>query len=273
MPMRAACYPFDVVTGDVPANLASARIGLRSALEQGVELLVLPEMWPAGFPREPSAELLAASNQALQDLASDAASARIQVVGSAHGGEAPRPFNRAHRLEGGVVHDLYDKVHLFSPTAEGMSFTAGTSAPPVFEWCGFQVAVVICYDLRFPELVRAAFRAGAEVICVVAQWPQPRDPHWNGLVIGRAVESQAYVVACNRVGTSVIGRREFELVFPGLARIVSPGGETLALGDDRAKLVIADLDVDVVRNLRRAVPVAKDERRDLYSAWANRPPE
>tara|TARA_R110002126_G_scaffold75704_6_gene188850 strand:- start:4194 stop:5009 length:816 start_codon:yes stop_codon:yes gene_type:complete len=270
--MRAACYPFDVVTGDVPANLASARTGLRHAIEREVDLLVLPEMWPAGFPKEPSAELLAASNQALQDLATDATSARIQIVGSAHGGDGPRPANRAHRLHDGVVHDLYDKVHLFSPTAESVSFTAGTSAPPVFEWCGFQIAVVICYDLRFPELVRAAFRAGAEVICVVAQWPQPRDLHWNGLVVGRAVESQAYVVACNRVGTSVVGRRELELVFPGLARIVSPGGETLALGGDRAELVVADLDVDVVRELRRAVPVARDERRDLYATWANEQP-
>jgi omega-amidase len=266
--MRAACYPFDVVTGDVTANLASARQGLRQALEQGVELLVLPEMWPAGFPKEPSAELLGASNRALQDLATDAASARIAIVGSAHGGDIPRPSNRAHRLQAGRVNDLYDKVHLFSPTAEAASFTAGTSAPPVFEWRGFQIAVVICYDLRFPELVRAAFRAGAEVICVVAQWPEPRDPHWNALVIGRAVETQAYVVACNRVGTSVVGRREMSLVFPGLARIVTPGGETLAVGEDRAELVIAELDPDVVRSLRRGVPVARDERQDLYREWA-----
>ena len=97
-----------------------------------------------------------------------------------------------------------------------------------------------------------------------AQWPASRASHWRALVCGRAAELQAFVVAANRTGTDLVGRRRLELSFAGNSLIAGPDGGVLAEGHGEEGLVEAELDLDGLRTLRRAVPVREDERRDLY---------
>ena len=89
----------------------------------------------------------------------------------------------------------------------------------------------------------------------------------EALVRGRAVENQCFVLATNRTGSAVIGRRKLQLEFPGNSLVVSPHGAVLARGEGAAGLVIADVDLDEARRYRREVPVMKDERRELYRGW------
>lgn len=267
--MRIGALQFDVRRGAVDHNVAAVEAGLRAARDQGVTLVCLPEMWPTSFA-DPAEDptLVDASRAAVDRLAERTAELDLCVVGSAFGRAADgRPTNRLHVLDAGAVRAHYDKLHLFSPTAEGETFAAGDEAPPVVDVRGARLAGLVCYDLRFPEAARDVFRRGADLLCVPAQWPRPRETHWRALVLGRAVELQGFVLAANRTGTDVVGRRRLELEFPGNSLVCDPHGVVLAEGAGPAGLVVADVDLDRARRLRVRVPVRKDERPELYRAW------
>ena len=166
-------------------------------------------------------------------------------------------------LDAGEDRGGYDKLHLFSPTAEHLHFSAGAGPLPAVPTSVGVIAPVICYDLRFPAPLRAAFHAGADLCVCCAQWPRPREGHLRALAIGRAVEGLWPLVAANRTGRAEVGRRRMTLEFPGNSLVVSPNGEVLAEGRGEAGLVLAQVDLEAARELRRRVPVARDERRDL----------
>lgn len=275
--MRAACFQFDVQTA-VDANIAEVERGLREAAQAGCELVVLPEMWPTSFTSAAAESAfesaLAATDRALERIRTLTHELDLAVCGSAYGRTASLPTNRWHLFVRGRACANYDKIHLFTPTAEAESFTAGDAAPTsasienAANDRSARVGGIVCYDLRFPEVARAHFHESVEVIAVSAQWPAARALHWRALAIGRAVESQSFVVACNRTGTALIGRRQLELVFPGNSLIVDPDGRVLAEGRGERGLVVADLDLDVARTLRIRVPIAKDERESVYRKWS-----
>lgn len=274
--MRAAALQFDVRRGDPDANLAAVTAGLAAAARAGVELVCLPEMWATSFPG-PDTDLDAAlveTRRAWEVVGEQAREAGLMVCGSGFGRVAPgaRPTNRLRLIDGERVLLEYDKLHLFSPTAEPLSFSAGDRPPPTVEARGAQLSGLVCYDLRFPELCRVPFRAGCEVLCVVAQWPVARATHWRALVIGLAVSNQCFVVAANRTGRDVIGQRELVLEFPGNSLIVDPHGRVLAEGVGESGLVAAELDLGVGREYRRRVPVRRDSRDALYAEWYPQPP-
>jgi omega-amidase len=105
-------------------------------------------------------------------------------------------------VRGRLIH-RYDKIHLFRPTGDNRYFRPGThigtfslTLPGLRVRCG----VIICYDLRFPELVRAMARLGLDVLFVPARWPVERDEVWKTLLKARAIENQIFVVGCNTEG-------------------------------------------------------------------------
>jgi predicted amidohydrolase len=156
---------------------------------------------------------------------------------------------------------------LFSPTAETESFSGGEAPPSTVPWRGARVSGFVCYDLRFPELTRRCFEQRAQLLCIPAQWPNTRATHFRALAIGQAVLGQCFVIACNRTGRDVIGRRRMQLDFPGNSLLVDPHGVVLAEGAGRAGLVTADFDLALARDLRAQVPVARDRRPELYTRW------
>jgi predicted amidohydrolase len=101
-----------------------------------------------------------------------------------------------------------------------------------------------------------------------ALWPVTRARHFRALVVGLAILNQCYVVAANRTGSDVVGRRELRLDFPGNSLVVDPHGDVLAGGAGEPGVIAADVDLDRVREMRTRVPVAKDQRTELYERWA-----
>jgi len=268
-----AALPMDVVRGDAERNAATAIAGIERAAQSGAQLIVLPEVWASSFPAEQ--DDLDARYEADASARSrvDAAARELGVVvaGSTLARAADgRPFNRFEALgqsdEAATARTRYDKTHLFTPTAEHLTFAPGESAPRVFDGprasdgAPAKLAPAICYDLRFGALLTPLARAGVEVLVVPAQWPVTRAAHWRALVLGRAVELQCCVVACNRSGRETVGRRGLELEFAGNAIVASPDGEVLAEGDGSGALVAAELDLARVARLRREVPVQRDAR-------------
>jgi predicted amidohydrolase len=269
-PVRIAALQFDVRRGDVAANLERVEAGLREAAGRGVALVALPEMWPTSFVElEHGTDWLAPTERALERVRELSRELDLAVCGSAFArpdGAAPGalPRNRLTVHDQGRVALEYDKVHLFTPTGEKESFSAGGAPPGTVSVRGVRLSGLVCYDLRFAPLLRAPWLDAAELLVAPAQWPAARSSHWRALLLGRAVEHQAVVLGANRTGRDVAGRRGLELHFPGDSLIAGPDGKALAEGDGRDGLVVAELDLDAVRRLRREVPVRRDERPAAY---------
>ena len=265
-----AALQFDVRRAEVDANLAAVERGLRRAANEGTRLVVLPEMWPTSFVEAPDERSLEETEAALERVAELARELELVVCGSAFGPGAPgeRPRNRLHVFDRGELVLSYDKVHLFSPTAERESFSAGDEPPATVDATVGRLAGVVCYDLRFGPLLRVPFQDEAQILVVPAQWPVTRATHWRALVLGRAVENQCFVVAANRTGTDRVGRKRVELSFPGNSLVADPHGNALAEGAGRAGLVAADVDLEIARRARVRVPVSRDQRIELYRRWS-----
>jgi predicted amidohydrolase len=265
--MRVAAFQLDLRRGDVAGNLAQVERGLSQARERGIELVVLPEMWPTSFVAVGEEEAwLASSEAAVERVRTLSRGLELTVAGSAFARGEPqeRPRNRLTVFERGEPVLLYDKLHLFTPTAEHEGFSPGRVLPPTVATRLGLLSGVVCYDLRFAPCLRAPFVDGAECLVVPAQWPTARAAQWRALVVGRAVEHQALVVAANRCGVDVFGRRGLELAFPGNSLVVAPDGTVLAEGRGEPGLVAADFELSELRALRRAVPVRRDQRPEVY---------
>ena len=274
--MKVAALQWDVRRADVAANLGAAGAGLERAKQQGVQLVLLPEMWATSFPDadDDLAAVTNAARAATATLAEWGADLGVDWAGSRLALEAldeqepasDRPANRLELFAQGERCFAYDKLHLFGPTAEDRVFRAGSRLPQTIVWRGMRVSGVVCYDLRFPELTRAPFHDGAELLLVPAQWPSPRASQWRALVHGLAASGQCFVLACNRTGRESVARRGLELEFPGNSLIVDPAAETLAEGRGEEGLVISEIQPRLAREWQQRVPVRRDLRPDVYGA-------
>ncbi len=263
-PFRTACLQFDVQRGDVEANLTAAVSLLERAASENCALAVLPEMWTTSFLTEYDAEVLRASDRALDEIRKRSKAFDLLVIGGGPKQSNGRIYNTADVFDRGVQLGSYRKIHLFSPNNEHRHHAAG-GEPLVLDTRLGRIGVVICYDIRFPELIRHFFHEGCDVLAVPSQWPEARADHWRSLVKARAIENQLYVVGCNRTGVDESLRKPGEsLPFPGDSRIVDPMGAVVAEGAGESGIIAAQVELRRVRAMRRIMPVAKDRRPDVY---------
>ncbi len=152
----------------------------------------------------------------------------------------------------------YTKCQPFSLGGESQHYEAGRETM-TFQWQDCLVAPFICYDLRFPELFRAAARRQAELFTVIASWPIKRIHHWVTLLQARAIENQAYVIGVNRTGADP------KYVHNGRSLIVNPHGEILADAGTAEGVISADIDMAALRAWRSEFPALQDMR--AGEAW------
>jgi predicted amidohydrolase len=227
---------------------------------EGVSLAVLPEMWSTGFAYPVLPELAAESPAMLSRLGELAREHRMTIIGSMPEPAEGNVYNTASVLgPDGSVLGSYRKVHLFSLHHEDRHFKAGRT-PLVCETGMGRIGVMICYDLRFPELSRTLALKGATVLVVAAQWPVTRISHWQTLLRARAIENQVFVVAANSCG------RAGELTFGGASAIVSPWGEVMAEAGSTEQQVTAVLDFAELERCRETIRCFADRVPEAYEA-------
>ena len=151
----------------------------------------------------------------------------------------------------------YDKTHLFSPMDEDKYFKKGDHLS-LFSLDGVKCGVIICYDIRFPELVRTMALKGMDVLFVVSQWPKVRTFHLRTLTTARAIENQMFVVCCNSCGTAG------ETVYGGNSAIIDPWGELLAAAGEQEQQLTAQCALETLTQIRNTIPVFRDRRPALY---------
>ena len=259
----AACVQFDVAAGDVAKNIESMRTGIEAAVTAGARLCVLPELWSTSFLSGFNDELFAQVNAAEKTLRELSKQHSLVIVGSTIESENSLVYNTARVYQRGETIGSYRKIHLFSPNLEHRHHAAGDQ-PCVVETELGKLGVLICYDIRFPELARHYFHQGAEVLVVPGQWPEARSQHWRTLLRARAIENELFVIGCNRTGQEASLRTDEPVSFPGDGRIIDPTGEILATGNGDPGAVVAAIELRKVRTMRRILPVASDMRPEVY---------
>ena len=260
--MRFAVVQHDIVWEDRAANYARLAPLVARAAGAGAEFVLLSETFSTGFSMTPGIGEPEGGPSA-QFLQEQAAEHGVWVAGScpevapdtggAGGGDAALPYN-SFVLAGpdGTVH-RYRKLHPFTHAGEHERFRAG-ERPVTVEVAGLRVTPFICYDLRFADVFWTA-APDTDVYLVPANWPSPRRLHWQALLQARAIENQAYVVGCNRVGTAGDGTEH-----TGDSRIVSPMGELLATAAGVETVLVADVDPAEVAATRQRLQFIADRR-------------
>ena len=152
----------------------------------------------------------------------------------------------------------YDKTHLFTPMNEHKFFEYGNKIT-TFSLDGHKCAVIICYDIRFPELVRSLALEGVEMLFVVSQWPEKRIEHLKTLSRARAIENQMFVAVCNSCGCADKVR------FGGNSMIIDPWGDVLASAGETEEIITADFDFGKIEEIRNSINVFNDRKPELYS--------
>jgi len=217
--------------------------------------VLLPDLSDTGFTMDP---LPQHGREPIEAAARVARSHGIwmQVGHAARDASGNRLFNVASVVRpDGSVAGAYRKVHLFSPGGEDRHYAPGDSVTLVDVHADdgtWRVAPMICYDLRFPEVWRHAALAGAELFSLSANWPSRRHAHWAALVRARAIENQAFVACCNRVG------RDPQLEYGGGSALIDPLGEAIALGDDRVCALVSVARRGTIESWRRDFGALRD---------------
>lgn len=214
-----------------------------------VDLAVLPEFCLTGFVRDPEEIAIFEGGEEVDRLIQLAGDLKTQLLAGFCIEEKDSYYNRALLIGAEGIIERYDKQKLFSYWNEQDRFTEGEE-PKQFDVDGLGVAPLICYDLRFPEVFRSV--VGAELFCVIANWPSERREHWIALLKARAIENQAYVVGVNRVG------HWKKITFAGDSCAFAPDGSQLVhLGAQEGYFDVV-IDRDAVKKLRASFPVLDD---------------
>ncbi|MGF9753683.1 carbon-nitrogen hydrolase family protein [Microvirga sp. 0TCS3.31] len=223
----------------------------------GADLVVLPEAFArdfgqAGSDVSPFAEPVDGPFAREVARVAEATSSTV-VAGMFEVADDPdRPFNTL--VAGGPSPATYRKIHLYDSFGyrESDRLTGGPVEPVVVDVAGWQMGLMTCYDLRFPELARRLVDAGAEVIVVPAAWlPGDRKvAHWRTLLAARAIENTCFVV----------GAGQPEPRYVGHSAVVGPLGDVLAEADGSEQVIDAVLDGADLDEARRTNPSLANRR-------------
>lgn len=224
---------------------------------RGADLVLLPELWLAGFfafdrYHEVAEELTGNTATWLAELAAEA-SVHL-CAGTIVERDGDRLYNTLLLFDrSGTRTAHYRKIHLFGygRSREPELVTPGDEIL-VCAIDGVTCGLSTCYDLRFPEQYRAMVDRGAEVLLLVAAWPFPRVEAWRCLTQARAIENQAAVVACNAAG------RQGGHVYSGGSCGYNEWGMPLGQLDARPGVLRVDIDVAEISSARADYPALSD---------------
>lgn len=245
--------------GDVRANIAELDRAAADAVAAGARILITPELFVTGYDIGDAVDRLARLDLVgpVQEIARTHG---IAIVLGAPERADDHCYNSAYFVDDhGRIVARYRKTHLFGEL-DRQHFTAGDELVGMVEYAGLRIAMLICYDVEFPEAVRAAACAGADLVVVPTAQMVPFDFVADHVIRVRAWENQLYIAYVNHSGT------EDTLSYVGHSSIVAPSGEVLARAGDDTQLLVADIDPDRVAQGRRDNPYLLDRRAALYGS-------
>lgn len=249
--MRISLIQTDIVWENKQENLRLLRRKLEK-LCGTTEVVVLPEMFSTGFSMNSRTLAEPANGETITTLKQWAAEFRLALAGSYIASDNEQYYNRAFFLTPEGEEYYYDKRHLFRMGQESKHFAAGDQRLTL-AYRGWNICLLVCYDLRFPVWSRNVNNE-YDLLIYVASWPASRRRAWDVLLQARAIENQCYVCGVNRTGADGHG-----LTYDGGSVLYSPKGERLAsIPDNQAETATASIDLPALQSFREKFPVWKD---------------
>jgi len=252
----------NMLLGEPDYNFDHAVSLVRKAAESKPDVITMPETWNLGFfPKySPNSPADKEGNRTKRVLGALAKEHGVNIIaGSVITRYDDNIFNTSYTFDRqGCLVASYNKAHLFSPMGEDLHFSKGGHLS-TFELDGVRCGIAICYDIRFPEMIRTMSLTTIDILFVVAQWPQARLEHWQTLNKARAIENQIFVCCTNSVGTAG------DVRYGGHSAVISPWGDILREGGDFEEIISEEMDLSIVEGIRTGMNIYRDRRPELYS--------
>jgi len=265
------------VTADKDKNLEEAGVYIERCAKAGAQLVVLPEMFccpyqSSSFPQYAEK----AGGRVYSFLAETAKKHKVTLVGGSMPelDEAGRIYNTCFIFdEKGALAGRHRKMHLFDINIKnGQRFMESETLSPgnevtVIETAWGKIGVMICFDVRFPELARLMTLKGASALIIPGAFNMTTGPaHWELTMRARALDNQVYTLACAPARDEKGGYVSY-----GNSMAVTPWGNVLGrLGAD-ADILLAELDMEQVKAIRNQLPLLSARRCDLYDVVSSAP--
>ena len=252
---------------DKDANLKKAVDWIHRAKGRSADVIAFPEFLMAFSPASQTAEELtrtaeSADGPFVTALRRIAKAENVAVVATIYENSpiSNRVFDTAVWIDAfGNIASLYRKLHLYDAFGfkESDKFQPGSDVAPLVRSGECRCGMMICYDLRFPEMARMLALDGANVLLAPSGWVQGdlKLEHWQTMIKARALENGSYVVAPDQVGNIYIGH----------SLIVDPLGRTVVDLGEKEGMEIVELDLSLVSETRDKLPLLKNRRADVYA--------
>ncbi len=206
---KLVCQQLAPRIADLDANRELASAAIRSAVDAGADIVLLPELTTSGYvfesPEEARSVAVTAEHPLFAEWAAEAAGGEAVVIGGfAELGADGLVYNSAAIVDGSGVRGVHRKTHLWD--REKLFFEPGGEPPRVFDTAAGRVGVLVCYELEFPELTRMLALAGAELLAVPTNWPLMERPAGERpavvtIAMATAHVNRVFVACCDRTGT------------------------------------------------------------------------
>jgi len=263
--MKLAVCQLDI-TRDKKKNLERAEKMIR---ESNSDIVVLPEMFNCPYNAKTfdkyAEEEYSETTIWLQSLSKEL---KITLVG----GSIPelcngKMYNTSYTYHCGELVGKHRKTHLFDvDIKDGITFKESSVLSPgekstVFKAGDVTLGVAICYDMRFPELMRTMVNEGAELIIIPAAFNTITGPaHWHITARARAIDNQVFFVVASPARSKELSYKAY-----GHSLIIDPWGQIISEAGTEEELIVADLDMKYLDKVRSELPLLKHRRNELYS--------
>lgn len=248
-------------------NLTKILRYITQAAKNGAKLCAFPEFMMFYTTANQSAKELASlaekiSGEFVTSVSKAAKENSIQVVGTFYekSPHEDRVYDTSFLIDkNGKLVSKYRKIHLYDALGfqESRKLYPGSSITKPANSSVGKIGMMICYDLRFPEMSRMLASSGSEVLVAPSAWVKGKmkEEHWIIINRARAIENGCYVVAPDQVGNIYCGR----------SVIIDPFGKVLLDMKKREGVGIADISLSQVREVRKKLPLLKNRRTDIYT--------
>lgn len=243
---------------DKASNFSKVRDLIEKNITNGVDIIVLPEVWSVGWDCSKFVDLAEnlENSETVEFLSEIAKKYNTNIIGGSFiTKKNDKYYNTCPVINrNGELVATYDKMHLFSYYGcEEGTYTDSGANPVMIDIDGVKIGITICYDIRFPEIFRAYRKSGADLLINMAAWPMSRAVHWEALTKARAIENQCFMVALTQSG--LIQDDEWNL---GHSRVIDYNGEEISEITEGEGAMFVEIKFDEMYKFREKCTVLLD---------------
>lgn len=249
--MRVLSFQLPMKLGNISSNKEKFLSSLSEVVDEQPSIVILPEMWATGFDYKNLNKFSEETEKICSEISS-MLNKNTLVISTLPEGNYNKVYNTIYAISSDGVIASYRKNFLFTPLNENAYIDNGDGIT-VFEFMNVQIGLLLCYEIRFPELFRLTASAGAEIIIVPAVWTAAKKDHWLTLLRARAIENQCYIAGCN---TSVMhGKKDMQC---GYSAMFDPWGEFVYQPSADEGIYEGYFNSNEVKEIREKIPSFND---------------